>query len=105
MKGRVTLNFILALVGILCCTLFFVWLLAMSKPAQAAMQPQYLLAFVLFKTPEGPKIYHDAVAHKSLEDCLVAANKLNNTDPDMKHPSAALYEVSWVCLEVHRVTV
>lgn len=99
-----TLNFLLALAGTLFCALFFFWLLA--QPAQAADPPtRYLLAFVLFKTPEGPKIYHDAVAQKSLEDCLVAAAKLNNTDPDMKNPAAALYEASWVCFEVNRVTV
>lgn len=99
--GRVTLHFVLALIGILFCVLFFVWLLAGAKGAHAQTLDRVFLAWIWLKAPQ-PRVLPDLVQQASLSDCLIEADKRNANDPDRAKARNIILGGEWVCIPVIR---
>lgn len=100
--GRVTLHFVLALLGIVFCVMFFVWLVAGAKGSQAqTLDPRVFLAWIWLQAPQ-PRVLPDLTVQKTLNDCLIEANRRNAIDPDRSTPENRRLGGEWVCIPVIR---
>jgi hypothetical protein len=99
MNGRVSLNFVLALVGIAFCVVFLLFLPMLAK-AQQDKPVTHFLAIHHFKAPTTEP--HILGATGDGDECRRAAAKLNLTNPAIKVPDEVELGAEFVCLAIER---